>query len=197
MPLYMQKLSDELARKRERFTGYSDRFDQQLAAYRAALDRLGERYADAASLERALTNVQRNGGQISLGALPTGEYDAWLARAARAGCPCCPSAQLRASRRGAGLGRAHPRLDDAGGGRQPTAALARRLVAGGAGAGGHLRESPRSARAVPERSGHRAVAARRSRRRRGRGAPTRAPARRSATRRRSSISSASSWRRAR
>ncbi len=89
MPLYMQKLADELARKRERFTGYSDRFDQQLAAYRAALDSLGERYADAASLERALTNVQSNAGQISLGALPTREFDAWRAGGG-SGLPALP-----------------------------------------------------------------------------------------------------------
>ncbi|HEX6819372.1 MAG TPA: DNA double-strand break repair nuclease NurA [Ktedonobacterales bacterium] len=84
MPLYTHRLKDELARKREHFTGYSDRFGHQLDAYRTALGRLGERYPDAATLTHALSSAQSNASrQVSLGALPTREFDAWRAAGGR------------------------------------------------------------------------------------------------------------------
>jgi len=94
MPLFAPRVLAELERKRDRFTGYSDRFTGQLDAYRTLLERLGERFADAHSLETALRAAHEHGdGRGALGAVPTSEYDAWRASSGpigRGGIPCLP-----------------------------------------------------------------------------------------------------------
>jgi hypothetical protein len=93
MPLFAPKVLAELERKRDRFTGYSDRFSRQLDAYRALLERLGERFPDTASLERGLRSDASSDSSArgAVGALPTREYDAWRARAGGGrGIPALP-----------------------------------------------------------------------------------------------------------
>ena len=79
--LYTQKLLAELERKREQLMGYQSRYGEQLAAYRAALVALGERFPTAADFAVAQRALESSSGdaKFSLGARPTEEYDRWRA----------------------------------------------------------------------------------------------------------------------
>ena len=89
--LYTQKLLAELERKREQLMGYQSRYGEQLAAYRAALVALAERFPTAAALaaaQRALETTADD-SRLSVGARPTVEYDRWRGLRAH-GVPALP-----------------------------------------------------------------------------------------------------------
>jgi hypothetical protein len=81
--LHTQKVLAELERQRALFTTYEQRHGQELAAYRAALRGLGQRFPSAATLEAARTGTSQSGLALDrepTGARPTSEYDRWLAQ---------------------------------------------------------------------------------------------------------------------
>jgi hypothetical protein len=88
--LYTEKLLAELERKRALFTSYDERYALQRQAWRDALARLGTRFSGAAALQQALRAAQSQAERpLSMGALPTSEYDRWR-RAHPAGPPVLP-----------------------------------------------------------------------------------------------------------
>jgi len=76
--LYARKVRAELDRRRDQLSAYQDHYGSQLAAYRAALAALGDRFPSANALsaaQRAL-RAQREAPRAT-GAQPTAEYDVW------------------------------------------------------------------------------------------------------------------------
>jgi NurA domain-containing protein len=91
--LYARKVRAELDRRRDQLAAYQDHYGSQLAAYRAALAALGERFPSADSLRAAQRALSANGEAArATGAQPTAEYDAWLAGGGR-GLPSLPFGQ--------------------------------------------------------------------------------------------------------
>ena len=88
--LYTRKVRDELDRRRDQLAAYQDHYGSQLAAYRAALTALGERFpsADALSAAQWALRADKDASRAT-GAQPTAEYDAWLAGGGR-GLPALP-----------------------------------------------------------------------------------------------------------
>jgi hypothetical protein len=72
--LYTQKLLAELQAKAPRFAGFQSDYGRTVDAYRQALAALGGRFASAGAMVGAL---QGRLADEPVGALPTGEYDAW------------------------------------------------------------------------------------------------------------------------
>ncbi len=88
--LHAQKLIGEMERSRGRLTIYQADYAHHLDAYRAALASLGARYPSAAAIASAQTAVAAAQSVVSLGALPTSEYDVWLGRRGATGLPVLP-----------------------------------------------------------------------------------------------------------
>src|SRR5439155_4733490 len=78
--LHKSKLQAALNLKRGQFNAFDDSFSDQLNAYRYALETLYTRYPSSTHLEYRLPPGKI--GMPSAGALPTIEYDRWLAHAA-------------------------------------------------------------------------------------------------------------------
>ena len=89
--LYTQKLLAELERKREQLMGYQSRYGEQLAAYRAALAALSDRYPTAAALTAAQRALEE-APSAALGARATEEYDRWRGLS-MGGAPSLPFGQ--------------------------------------------------------------------------------------------------------
>src|SRR5690348_5325379 len=88
--LYARKVRDELDRRRDQLAAYQDHYAGQLAAYRAALAALGERFPSADRLSAAQRALRADGEAArATGAHPTAEYDAWLLGGGR-GLPALP-----------------------------------------------------------------------------------------------------------
>ncbi len=88
--LHAQKLIGEMERARGHLTTYQTDYARHLDAYRAALASLGARYPSAQSLATAQAQIAAAQSLISLGALPTREYDVWRAGAAPSALPVLP-----------------------------------------------------------------------------------------------------------
>lgn len=88
--LYTEKLLAELRGARDRLAGYEDAHARRLESYRRALASLARRYPSSQALARAQATLQPPArGTLSLGAAPTAEYDAWVARG-DGGLPALP-----------------------------------------------------------------------------------------------------------
>lgn len=81
--LHTRKLAVELERQRERLLRYQERHGDGLAQYRGALAALRDRYPSTDALRRAQGALAAGDGAAPLGALPTVEYDTWLATSER------------------------------------------------------------------------------------------------------------------
>lgn len=75
--LYTQKLLAELERQRASLATYRESSAATLAAYRAALEALGDRFTSAAALTAAQHNHAANDDAMPNGAHATAEYDTW------------------------------------------------------------------------------------------------------------------------
>ncbi len=95
MALYTQKILAELERTRDLFTSYRERYGNRLSAYIDALEQLSRRYPTSTAIDarqRILRESPASGADVSLGAQPTAEYDAWL-RSGGSGMPILPFGQ--------------------------------------------------------------------------------------------------------
>jgi hypothetical protein len=80
--LHKGKLLAALHNKRGQFTAYDGSFNDQLKAYRYALEHLYQRYSSGAELEHLLPPDEK--GMPPAGARPSVEFDRWLVGAAQA-----------------------------------------------------------------------------------------------------------------
>jgi hypothetical protein len=88
--LHAKKLIGEMERSRGRLASYQTDYARHLGAYRAALASLGARYPSAAAVASAQANIAAAQSIVSLGALPTAEYDAWAGVGGASGLPVLP-----------------------------------------------------------------------------------------------------------
>src|SRR5579884_1165759 len=80
--LHKGKLLAALHNKRGQFTAYDGSFNDQLKAYRYALEHLYQRYSSGAELDHLLPPDEK--GMPPAGARPSVEFDRWLVGAAQA-----------------------------------------------------------------------------------------------------------------
>ena len=85
--LHKGKLHAALQQKTGQFTVYDSTFSEQLSAYRFALESLPLRYLSSAALEQ---DLPPDSSRVPAGALPSIEFDRWLAMVDREEDPIAP-----------------------------------------------------------------------------------------------------------